>query len=647
MCGIAGVAGAAASARVEAMLDAMHHRGPDDRGLVSHESATLGMTRLAIIDLSPTGHQPMTGPDGLVDIVYNGEIYNYRELRAQLAAGGWCFRSQSDTEAILALYYRRGDRCAVALRGMFAFAIYDRRGGRGRERWLLARDHLGIKPLLYTETPHGLVFASELKALLASGLVAADIDPVGLRDLLARGSVTQPRTILSDVQALPPAHRLVIEGGRHRVERYWSLAVDRVPNLRDAPYAEIVERVESVLCESVAAQMVADVPVGAFLSGGVDSSLLVAMMARHHRGPLATYSVGFPAEGRHLDETDDALVVARFLGTTHKRVEISSNDALAALPGLGMSLDQPSVDGLNAYFVSKAAANDLKVAISGTGGDELFGGYPWFRAVERFEARRSTSPARRILGNAAARMARRRGFDRFRHGRYGGLLARVRSWDFVGTFAEQYGAFGLNGAWRLLHPSLREEARAGEDYSSDIELWDELPRAGAVDRATALCLRGYTQNQLLRDIDAVSMAHSLEVRVPFLDTAVIDLALAIPAWARLAPERADAPPDSYRASGVKRVLLDVARKFLPPDFDIRGKRGFTMPFDTWLRGPLREICHDLLSGERVAARRLLDTDAVSETLARFEAGVVHWSHPWLLLTLELWFQQVLDRPGSR
>ncbi len=646
MCGIAGVAGVAAAEPVERMLDAMRHRGPDDRGVLSHESATLGMTRLAIIDLSPTGHQPMTGPDGQVDIVYNGEIYNYRESRARLSADGWRFRSQSDTEVILALYYRLGDDCVTALRGMFAFAIYDRRGGTGRERWLLVRDHLGIKPLLYAETPHGLVFASELKALLASGLVAADIDPVALRDLLARGSVTQPRTILAAVRAIPPAHRLIVEAGRHRIERYWSLGLNRVPGLRNAPHAEIVERVESALSESVAAQMIADVPVGAFLSGGVDSSLLVAMMARHHHGPLATYSVGFPPEGEHLDETDDALAVARFLGTTHTRVEVSGSDVLAAVPRLGAALDQPSVDGVNAYFVSAAAARDLKVAISGTGGDELFAGYPWFRAVKRFAGSQAGARVAGALRSAVARTARSRAFDRFRHARYGAVLARLRNADFIGKYAEQYGIFGVEGAWRLLHPALRATARAGEDYASDVERWDELPHGGTVDRVTGLCLRGYTQNQLLRDIDAVAMAHSLEVRVPFLDPAVIDLALALPEEARLAPEQPEAPPGSYRAAGVKRVLLDIARKWLPPGLDVRSKRGFAMPFDAWLRGPLAEALRDYLSPRRVSARSAFEPGAVADILTAFDRGFLHWSQPWLLFVIELWFTQVIDQGGD-
>src|SRR2546421_283897 len=284
MCGICGVWGSEEREAVGAMVAAMHHRGPDDSGVLSDERATLGMTRLAIIDTSSGGHQPMQTPDGLISVVYNGELYNFREERRLLEARGQTFRSTSDTEVVLRMYEHHGDDFLKRMRGMFALAVYDRRGGPGRERLLLARDQMGIKPLLYARAGERLVFASEIKALLASGLVRADVDPVSLRLLLTYGSVYQPRTILSGVRMLLPAHRLVVESGRERVERYWSLGLDRREGLRQRPYEELVEEVASVLEESVRLQMVSDVPLGAFLSGGLDSSLLVALMARQAGG---------------------------------------------------------------------------------------------------------------------------------------------------------------------------------------------------------------------------------------------------------------------------------------------------------------------------------------------------------------------------
>jgi asparagine synthase (glutamine-hydrolysing) len=623
MCGILGIVGSKAPGRGLAMLDALRRRGPDDSGLVNLEGATLGMTRLAITDPGPTGHQPMAGPDGDVHIVYNGEIYNYREHRARLAQGGWTFRSESDTEVLLALYYRYADECVRHLRGMFAFAIHDRRGGPGRERVLLARDHFGIKPLLYADSPTGFVFASELKAILASGLVRSEVDPAALFDLLARGSVMQPRTILKGVHALLPAHRMVIEQGTRRIERYWSLGTDRIPGLRRGTIEEAERRVEAALVESMALQQAADVPVGAFLSGGVDSSLLVAMMARRNSGRLKTYSMGFAEEGRTIDETDDALAVARFLGTEHTRLEVTGRDVAGHLDRLGAALDQPSVDGVNAYFISMAAGRDLKVAVSGTGSDELFAGYPWFKAMQDSDPERTG--LRRFLGM------------------FGGKSPPK---TFLDTYASTYQIHGAAGAWALLHRDVRESLGRPPDIVAGLSSTDELSETSTLDRVTGLCLNGYTRNQLLRDIDAMSMAHSLEVRVPFLDPDVADVALSLPPAARLSPPRADAPPGSYRATGAKHVILRLAARWLPPNFDLRAKRGFGLPMDAWLNGDLKDVCDEALSPSCVAGRGWLDERAVSATLTSFRTGQLHWSLPWVLLSLELWGRQVLDRHQS-
>ena len=295
MCGICGIWGGGDDrAAVGAMVAAMQHRGPDDRGVAADGPVTLGMTRLAIIDTSVGGHQPMHTPDGLISVVYNGELYNFREERRLLEQKGCRFRSTSDTEVLLRMYEHYGDDFLLRMRGIFALAVYDRRRGPGRERLLVARDQMGVKPLLYARAGDRLVFASELKALLASGLVRAEVDPVALRLLLTYGSVYQPRTILRGVRMLLPAHRMIVERGRERVERYWSLGVDRHEGLRGRPYEEIVEELAGVLEESVRLQMVSDVPLGAFLSGGIDSSLLVALMARQASGHrVKTFSVGF------------------------------------------------------------------------------------------------------------------------------------------------------------------------------------------------------------------------------------------------------------------------------------------------------------------------------------------------------------------
>ena len=626
------------------MLAVMRHRGPDDSGIFGDERVTLGMTRLAIIDTSAAGHQPMSTENEGVCIVYNGETYNFREERVRLERAGVRFRSHSDTEVLLRLYEERGDDFVTHLRGMFALAVYDRRGGPGRERLVLARDPLGIKPLLYAETPGGgLVFASELKALLASALVRPEIDADAIRMLMSFGSVPQPMSVIRGVRMLPAGHRLVITPGAiARPESYWRLDVDR-ENVRRLPYQEQVARVRDAVCESLKLQLVSDVPLGAFLSGGIDSSILVALMTRHAPGRVKTISVGFESEGASIDESADAERIATYLGTEHYRTEVTARDARERISDLARALDQPSMDGANAYFVSMAARRHVTVAISGTGGDELFAGYPWFGAMAEFA--RTRVPLRRAACAALARarplnpLMRSGAAERLEHHRAAG--------GFLPHYARLHQGFGAPIAARLLSRAFGATAAIGRDPAYDIAKQDELGHATPVARVTALCLRGYTQNQLLRDIDAVSMAHSLEVRVPFLDHRLADLALSLPDGAKLA-ETASASEyqTSYRASGAKRILLDAFREMLPPGLEDQPKRGFGMPLDRWLRSSLRDVLEDTLSKATVHRRGLFDAHEVQRVRDRFERGTAPWTHPWLLMVTELWCREVVDRASS-
>jgi asparagine synthase (glutamine-hydrolysing) len=631
MCGIAGLFGSG-SIDIDAMLRALRHRGPDDSGQFAVPGAILGMTRLAIIDPSPAGHQPMLTLDGQVAIIFNGEIYNYREHRNALLAEGCKLRSASDTEVILELYLRHGDAFLDHLRGMFAIAIFDRRRGPGRERLLLARDHFGIKPLVYVAVPGGLIFASELKALLASSRVPPIIDPLALQDYLAFGSVGRPRTILAGVQTLPPAHLMIVEGSAIRVSRYWSLGGDRVSGVRSLPMPELVEIVRTALDQSLERQLVADVPVGAFLSGGIDSSLLVAMMVRRH-GTVRTFSVGFAAEEKSLDESDDASLVARYLQTDHSPVLVTGGDLCRVIDRLGAALDQPSLDGVNSFFVAEAAASCVKVAISGTGGDEMFAGYPWFAAMQDWQTGQERLPSRAALRRLFASLSRQRLAP--------DLMKRWSGADFVGAYAAHFQIFGSAGVQAMLHPSLRGNSagRTIDRFTTS----DTLAGLGPIERTTALSLAAYTGDQLLRDIDAMTMAHSLEVRVPFLDPDLADLALSLPDAAKIGPPDRSSPPGSYAASGMKAILIEIGRQFLPADFHKRRKRGFSLPLSQWLRGPLREALHDTLSADRVEARGWLDPKAVGTILADFDRGTSDWTKPWLCLVLELWGRQVLDR----
>jgi asparagine synthase (glutamine-hydrolysing) len=604
------------------------------------------MARLAVLDVSPAGHQPMrTGDDG-IHIVYNGEVYNFADERRQLEALGVGFRSTSDTEVVLRLYERYGDDFVLRLRGMFAIAIWDARHGPARERLVLTRDHLGIKPLLYTEVGGRLVFASELKALLASGFVAPSIDPAALRTLLTFGSVLQPRTMLAGVRALPPGHRLIADRSGIRVERYWSLGIDRVASLRARRYDEQVDVVASVLEESARLQLVSDVPLGAFLSGGVDSSILVAVMARALGSPVKTFSVGFEAEGAHLDETTDAERMARHLGTDHTTATVTGEDVRNRIGAIAAALDQPSVDGVNSFFVSLAARRAVTVAVSGTGGDELFAGYPWFITMAQDTDRWAREPWRAFAGSIVSAAARHPSLDALVRRRGGGRVHRLRRGSFVGAYGEIYQIFGPVAAARLLAGPVASRAGAGTAPHHDLAALDELPHGSTVERVTALATRGYLTNQLLRDIDAVSMAHSLEVRVPYLDPIVVDTALSLPDTSKLGDVRtANAYGQTYRETGAKRVLIDVGRRWLPRDFDVQQKRGFAMPFDAWLRGPLQDVMADALDETAVRRRGLLHPAGVTRVRERFVRGDASWAEPWLLMMIELWCREVLDTSG--
>jgi len=646
MCGIAGFTGPRDDAALHAMVCALHHRGPDDSGAWTSESASLGMARLAVLDPTAAGHQPMAIEDGAIQIVYNGEVYNFAAERRALAAMGVNFRSTSDTEVVLRLYERYGVDFVGRLRGMFALAIWDRRPGPGRERLVLARDHLGIKPLLYAEVRGRVVFASELKALLASGLVAPTIDPTALRTLLTYGAVLQPRTMLRDVNALLPGHRLIVENGTTRLERYWSLGLDRVPGLRSRPYDDQVDAVAEVLEQSARLQLVSDVPLGAFLSGGVDSSILVAVMTKALGTPVKTFSVGFAAEGSAMDETADAERMARHLGTDHTTSIVTGDDVRDRIAAIAAALDQPSVDGVNSYFVSLAARRSVTVAVSGTGADELFAGYPWFITMARESERWARDPWRALARSLVAAAARHPAFDGLLRRQGGGEIHRLRRGGFVGAYGETYQIFGPVGAARLLARSVAAAAGAGTPPHRDLTRLDELAGGSAIERVSALAMRGYLTNQLLRDIDAVSMAHSLEVRVPYLDLEVVDTVLSLPDVAKLGDVRADDPYGrTYRDTGAKRVLIDVGRQWLPRDFDVQPKRGFAMPFAAWLRGPLRDAFDDAVNGPGAKRRGLLQPSGVERVRDRFRRGEAPWPEPWLLMMLELWCREVLDAPG--
>lgn len=603
MCGISGVLSKSLtqgnlSDVLNRITNAMNHRGPDNRAIYIENGCGLGHTRLAVIDPSDVGKQPMTR-DG-VTLVYNGELYNFQEKRKLLQADGYKFIGQSDAEVLLVLYLRYGENCVQHLRGMYAFAIWDSR----EKKLFCARDPLGIKPFLYAQTNEGFIFASELKALLASGLVKREINRDSLRTLLERGSISQPDSILQEVKWLLPGHTLKFQMGREPVLNCFRPLRTGAVDLRGADWPTILDYGKKLLSDVVHRQMIADVPLGAFLSGGIDSSLLVALMSREHRD-LRTFSVGFEhgLETTATDETQDAEEVARYLGTHHTQIIIQQKEIADNLRAIAKDLDHPTVDGVNTWFISKAASQYVTVAISGTGGDELFAGYPWFSSMQSFNSRPWINR----------------------------MMSYFQGENFINTFNTQYYIFDQLTASRLCPGSTANSNR-----------YDPLYYADTLSRVSGLVLSGYTRNQLLADIDTVSMSHGLEVRVPLLDENLLDFALSLPEIAKIAPHDLSAPQGSYAASGVKRLLVEMGSPLLPNGFKYRSKRGFTLPFDSWLRGILAPVIQEILSVNVISQRGFFEPDEVQAVLNSFVSGQVHWTRPWLLIMTELWAQEVLD-----
>jgi len=638
MCGISGIIGLSDERILKKMLLAIQHRGPDDSGTYTDHYLTMGMNRLAIIDLSAAGHQPMSDESKNFWIVYNGEVYNYKAERKLLEQKGFSFFSNSDTEVVLKMYIAYGKDFLKRLRGMFALAIYD----KAQQKVLIARDHLGIKPLLYAQSPQGhLIFASELKAILASGLVPKKINAEALRLLLTFGSVTQPNTMIEGVKMLPAGHLLSIENHAVKIEKYWQLGLDRIQDLRKKSYLEQVEFTKNALEESVRLQNVSDVPIGAFLSGGVDSSLLVALMSKIQGTKIKTFSVGFAAEGQKIDETDDAQKIATFLETDHTRVEITGKDFREHLFQIVKAIDQPSVDGVNAYFVSWAAKKAVTVAISGTGGDEFFAGYPWFALLADY----ANNPQKKLLSKFTKNF-NTKDIDSLVKGKMGFLIEYLRSQsDFVSQYAFKYFIFGASGTASLLSPEIKAQCKnIGTNMGNDLYHADQLSEGTAIERVSALCMHTYTQNQLLRDIDAVSMAHSLEIRVPFIDPIIADTALSLPDISKIENYRlvSQNPNVSYKETGTKRILIDIGRPFLPADMDKQPKRGFGMPFGNWLKNHAWDIVEEVTSENTVKKRGFFNYEYVQKIKKDFQKSPSsNWAYLWLLVLIELWCRENL------
>jgi len=603
---------------LEAMTGAVAHRGPDAAGYYLAPGIGLGHRRLSIIDLS-TGDQPLCNETGTIWTVFNGEIYNFAEIRAELTACGHRFRTGSDTEVIVHGYEQWGARAVERFRGMFAFAVWD----APNRRLLLARDRVGVKPLYYAELPgRGLVFGSEIKSLLEDPDVARDWRPDAVDAYLTFLYIPAPATIYRGIQKLEPGHVLVAEHGAVCTSRYWDLSF---PGDGDASREEeYLERLDALLAEAVALRQIADVPLGAFLSGGIDSSAVAAYMVETSGRPPVTISVGF--DHAAYDELAHARRVAEHLGCEfHPRTV--TPDIVSLLPTLAWHFDEPFADSsaVPTYCVSKAARELVTVALSGDGGDELWAGYTRHR-VERWEQR-----ARAVLGSAGAAAGA--------IGRALPLSVKgARALRHLGADPDQ--AYALKHAYGMFEPGAKARLYSG-DFAASIRDVDPFARFrdvyarcrsnDAIDRALYVDVHTYLVDDILTKVDRMSMAVSLEARDPLLDHRLLEFAATVPASLKIRDGRG------------KHLLRKVLQRRVPADILERGKHGFEAPVGEWLRGPLAPMADALLTDGRLRGRGLFDDREVARLWTEHRTGRADHRHRlWQLLMLELWFRQFID-----
>jgi asparagine synthase (glutamine-hydrolysing) len=615
VCGIAGIASGSGTAdpeRLRAMSATLVHRGPDADGTLVDGPVGLASRRLSIIDLE-TGDQPIANEDGTVHVIQNGEIYNYRELRAELERAGHRFTTQSDTEVLVHLYEQHGDGFAERLRGMFAIAVWD----VPRRRLVLARDAFGIKPLYYREDGGDLLFASELRAL-----PRGEVDRDALDAFLAFNSVPGPLSIFRGTRKLPPGHVLVWRDGKVELSRFARPAPAAADDVRREDEDELAEELRARLRDSVRAHLIADVPVGVLLSGGVDSGLLAALAAQESGDAVHTFSIGF--EESSFDELEDARTVASEYATNHRELVLRP-DAALLLPALAEAFDEPFADSsaLPTYLVSELAASHVKVALSGEGGDELFGGYYTYAADLLALRIGRLAPLARPVVERLPSSSRKASFDykarRFVRGAALPPLERHHAWK------------------EIFSPELRAELTGRPENGDPVDLlrarFAETEGAELLARLQDVDLGTYLVDDLLVKTDRASMAHSLEARVPYLDPLVAGLAQAL--------------PTKLKVSGLrkKRLLRKAAAPLLPRRIVYGRKRGFSIPAAAWLRGELEPFARDVLSSDTLRRQGYFRPEPVTRLIDRHVAGEEDLSRQlWGLLAFTLWHERHVERP---
>jgi asparagine synthase (glutamine-hydrolysing) len=635
MCGIAGIVAAERlhpedHARVAAMRDILAHRGPDDTGAYADDRAALGHRRLSIVDLA-AGHQPIANEDDTVWIVFNGEIYNHADVRVELEAAGHHYRTRSDTETIIHAHEQWGDACVEHLRGMFAFAIWD----APRRRLLLARDRLGVKPLYWAQAGDRLLFGSEIKAILASGLVRAEADERKLPELLSTRYLSGTETLFKGINRLMPGHTLVFEDGRVSTRQYWDVPAgardDHVPAARDR---DLVRQFRETLEHSVRIRLMADVPLGMFLSGGLDSSAIAALMSRMIDRPLQTFSVAF--KERAFSELDYARQVSSAIRADAHEVVIDDEDFFSALPRLIWHEDEPIAhpSSVPLYFVSELARRHVKVVLTGEGADELLAGYgKYSRAVMNWRAGAAYAVVpRSVRGWVANRLVPRLP-QQWRRYATRSFVAMERTPEAM--FFDNFAAIGLERQRQLLD-SRFATTTADQAYGPSCEYFDQLNgRSALLDRMLYTDLKTYLVELLMKQ-DQMSMAASIESRVPFLDHKLVEFAAALP------------PRLKLRRLTTKWILREAVRTVLPPSVLGRPKMGFPVPFGMWMRGRWSDVARDVLLDGRTRQRGIIDPAAAARLIAAHTSGAADGTDAlWGLINLELWYRTYIDGEGVR
>jgi asparagine synthase (glutamine-hydrolysing) len=569
MCGIAGLVDSNNHDRIYRMVNSMHHRGPDDSGISVFNQAVLGMSRLAILDLSASGHQPMVSHCKRYAIVYNGECYNFKVIRSKLEALGEVFNSQSDTEVVLQAYVQWGEACLQLMNGMFAFAIWDIQ----EETLFAARDHIGIKPFYYTHQDGSFVFASEIQTLIQGG-VSLETDPLAVLQYFNFGFIQQPLTISKNIKALLPGHSLTYRNKQLSIKKYWQISTaHKNISLEDAAL-----ELKDLLRQAVKLQMISDRPLGLFLSSGLDSTSVLAAM-RTNGVSAKTFSIGFEENLYTRNEAQDAAQLASFFGSDHTEVILQASDVINLFPDYFRSLDQPSVDGLNTYLVSKYASQSMTVALSGLGGDELFAGYSRHSLLLWKSQHHGLQWLSRLVSmKLAAQMPQKLGEWLWKLRTYGESSDYLLNYTFARTltFPSYQGLLKLNELDIIL------------DYKRTFANLDLSMEADTMlDKILKLDMYTFMSSNLLRDMDPTSMAHSIEVRFPLLDKNLMEFAFTLPDHFKVNVPKKPRPrgegSSSYDESGAKKVLLHSIKPYLPVDFNRKKKNGFKLPTNYWLK----------------------------------------------------------------